>query len=32
MYYAPTRYDFWDFEKIVLCEIRTSEYYIANFH
>ena len=25
-------YDFWDLEKIVLCEIRTSGYYIANFH
>ena len=22
----------WDLKKIVLCEIRTSEYYIANFH
>ena len=26
------QYEFWDLEKIVLCEIRTSVYYIANFH
>ena len=29
---VPAQYDFWDLEKIVLCEIRTSEYYIANSH
>ena len=26
------QYDFWDFENIVPSKIRTSEYYIANFH
>ena len=25
------QYDFWDLEKIALCEIRTSGYYLANF-
>ena len=29
---VPAYYDFWDLEKIELCEISTSEYYIANFH
>ena len=27
---VPAQYDFWDLEKIVLCEIRTSWDYIAN--
>ena len=26
------QYDFWDLGKIILCKIRTSGYYIANFH
>ena len=29
---GPAQYNFWDLEKIVLCEICTSWDYIANFH
>ena len=29
---VPAQHEFWDLGKIVLCKIRTSGYYIANFH